>query len=89
MNHELLRVLAQYLLYLFLILVPALVVLFSDRFRRQPSPSEYSVLFVAGIVIGVLAFLPAISIVAGTALAALLIARFVGEHSLDGVGLER
>jgi uncharacterized protein (DUF58 family) len=89
MNHELLRVLAQYLLYLFLILVPALVVLFSDRFRRQPSPSEYSVLFVAGIVIGVLAFLPAISIVAGTALAALLIARFVGEHSLDAVDLER
>jgi len=82
------RVLDQYLLYASLLLLPALVVLFSDRFQRQPSPQEYATLFVVGIFIGIVAFLPAITIVAGTALAALLIARFAGEHALDGVTLK-
>jgi uncharacterized protein (DUF58 family) len=88
-NHEIFRILAQYLLYVLLLLLPALAVLFSDRFRRQPSPAEYALLFVVGIAVGILSFLPAISIVAATALAALLLARLAGRYALERVTLER
>jgi uncharacterized protein (DUF58 family) len=85
MNHDLVRVLAQYLLYFLIVLLPALAVLFTDRFRRQPDPAQYAVLFAVGAIVGVLLFLPAVSIIAGTALAALGIARLTGRWALAGV----
>jgi uncharacterized protein (DUF58 family) len=89
MNHDTIRLLAEYFLFLLVLLLPFLIVLYSDRFRRQPSPDQYAVLFAIAALIGVVAFLPAITIVAGTALVALGLAWFSGHFALHGVSFER
>lgn len=89
MNHDIVRLLAQYLLYLLLLLLPVLVVVFSDRFRRQLEPEQFGVLFAVAAVIGVLAFVPAVTIVAATGLAALALARLSGRYALRRLSFER
>lgn len=89
MNHDTLRALATDLVYLLVLILPFLIVLFSDRFRRQPSPAQYATLFLVAAAIGVLLFLPAITIVALCAVAALALARFSARYSLRGLRFER
>lgn len=89
MNHDLLRVLAQYLLYFFILSLPILVVLYTDRFRQHPTPDQYVVLLAIVAAIGVLVFVPAITITAATALAALGIAWISGRYALSRVSFER
>jgi uncharacterized protein (DUF58 family) len=89
MNHLLLQVIAKLLVYLLLLLLPVLVVTFSESFHRPLSPYHYSVLLSVMAVIGILLFLPAISIVAATALLALGIAWLYGRYALAGLSYER
>lgn len=89
MNHETLRVLALYTVYFIAILIPVLAFLYSDHFRRNPSPSQYASLFGLTLAIGILLFLPAISVVAGTALAGVGIAWLSARFALSGVSYQR
>jgi uncharacterized protein (DUF58 family) len=89
MNHELVAFVAKLLVYTLLLLLPALVVTYTDRFRKPIAPENYVVLLAIMAAIGVLLFLPVISIVAATALLALGIAWLYGHWALNGVGYER
>ncbi len=89
MNHELLRVFAQYLVYFVILFLPILIVLYTDRFRQNPTPDQYAVLLAMVAAIGVLVFVPAITITAATALAALGIAWLSGRYALARVSFER
>jgi uncharacterized protein (DUF58 family) len=88
-NHELVAFIAKLLVYSLLLLLPALIATYSDRFRKPISPENYLVLLAIMAAIGVLLFLPVISIVAATALLALGIAWFYGRYSLSGLSYER
>ncbi|GAC1445058.1 MAG: DUF58 domain-containing protein [Chloroflexota bacterium] len=89
MHHDILRVLAQYVSYLLLLILPALTVILSDRFRRPLAPEQYALLFALAAAVGILLFLPAVSIVAGTAFLAVVIARLSARYALARVTYER
>ena len=90
MNHETLRVLAQYAVYLIIFMVvPLLVYVFSDRFSSQIDAKGYAVLFSAVALAGILLFVPAISIVAGTALSAIGVAWLTARYALEGLTVKR
>src|SRR5437588_13075267 len=89
MNHALLQLLAQLLVYLLLLLLPALVVTYSESFHKPLAPSNYATLLGILAVIGILLFLPAISIVAATALLAIGLAWLYARYALSGVSYER
>jgi uncharacterized protein (DUF58 family) len=88
-NHLLFQIIAKLLVYLLLLLLPVLVVTYSESFHRPLSPAHYTVLLSVMAVIGILLFLPAISIVAATALLALGIAWMYGRYALAGLSYER
>lgn len=89
MHYPLFRILAQIAVYALLVAIPVLWVFFTDRFRRPPSPSQYSALFALAALVGVFLFVPSISIVFGTALLAVGIAWISARVALSGVGYER
>lgn len=89
MHYPLLRVLAEIAVYALLATIPVAWVLFTDRFRRPPSPSQYSVLFALAALAGVFLFVPSLSIVFGTALVAVGIAWLTGRFAFTGVSYER
>jgi hypothetical protein len=70
MHVPLFRILAQIAVYALLAAIPVLWVLFTDRFRRPPSPSQYSALFVIAALAGLFLFVPSLSNIFGTALLA-------------------
>jgi len=89
-NHQFLQTLDVIVLYAtFLGVAPGLIVVFTDRFRQQPSPKEYGVLFAVIVGIGVLLSLPAISIVAAVGLLVLGLARLSARYALSGTSYER
>jgi len=71
MHYPLLRILAQIAVYALLATIPVVWVLFTDRFRHPPSPSQYSTLFALAALAGIFLFVPSLSIVFGTALLAI------------------
>lgn len=89
MNHDTLRILALYTVYFLLFLIPLLAFIFTDQFRRLPSPRQYAVLFATAAMIGILLFVPAISVVAGTALGALALAWTSARFATHGVTYTR
>src|SRR5579859_3923586 len=89
MHYPLLRILAQIAVYALLATIPVAWVLFTDRFRRPPSPSQYSILFALGALAGVFLFVPSLSIVFGTGLVAVGIAWLTGRFAFTGVSYER
>ena len=64
MSHNVLSILADVGLLLGLFFLPILWILYTDRFRRNPSPEQYASLFFVAAIVGAFLFLPAISIVA-------------------------
>jgi uncharacterized protein (DUF58 family) len=64
-------------------------IIYTDRFRRPPSPDQYAVLLAMMAGAGVLLFVPSISIVAGTALIGLGLARLSARFALHGVSYSR
>jgi uncharacterized protein (DUF58 family) len=89
MHVPLFRILAQIAVYALLATIPVLWVLFTDRFRRPPSPSQYSALFTIAALAGIFLFVPSLSIIFGTALLAIGIAWITGRLALSGVTYER
>lgn len=89
MNHDLIRVLAEYAAYFLLFLVPVLVLLFTQRFNRELRPDQYTILFAIVAAVGLLLFLPALTIVAALALGALGLAWLTGRFSLTSVTYHR
>lgn len=89
MNHTTVRLLADIALFVLAVFIPVLTVIYTDRFRQTMSPDQYAAIFVAAAVAGILLFLPAISIVAATALLALGLARLTARHALAHVSYER
>lgn len=89
MHNDVVQLLAKILATFMVVLMPLLVVTFTDRFRQQPTVRDYSILFGLAATVGILLFLPAISIVAGTALLALAIAWATSRYSLRGVTYSR
>jgi uncharacterized protein (DUF58 family) len=89
MHFPVFRILAQIIVYALLATIPVLWIFFTDRFRRPPSPSQYSALFAIAALAGVFLFVPSLSIVFGTALLAVGIAWVSGRVALSGVSYER
>jgi uncharacterized protein (DUF58 family) len=89
MNHEFLRILADGAIFFIVLLLPVLWVIFTDRFRRLPSPSQYLALFALALLAGIFLFLPSLSIVFATAIMAIGIAWVSGHFALTGVTYER
>ncbi len=89
MNHITIRLLADMALFILVIFIPVLAVIYTDRFRQAMSPDQYAAIFVAAAVAGVFLFLPAISIVAATALLALGLAWLSARYALSDVEYER
>jgi uncharacterized protein (DUF58 family) len=89
MHYPLLRILAQIAVYALLATIPVMWVLFTDRFRQPPSPSQYSAMFALAALAGIFLFVPSLSIVFGTALLAIGIAWLTGRLALTGVSYER
>src|SRR5579884_1868597 len=89
MSHALPSVVADGALFLLVILLPILWLSFTDRFRRTPSPSQYATLFVIAAFAGILLFIPAISVVAATALLAIGLSRLSARYSLMGLRYQR
>ncbi|HEY8684257.1 MAG TPA: DUF58 domain-containing protein [Chloroflexota bacterium] len=89
MHYPLLRILAQIAVYALLATIPVVWVLFTDRFRHPPSPSQYSTLFALAALAGIFLFVPSLSIVFGTALLAIGIAWLTGRVALTGVSYDR
>src|SRR5579872_4230729 len=87
--HDLVVLISKLLVYLLPSLLPVLVVTYSESFRKPLSPANYGVLLGIMVIIGFLLFLPAISIVAATALLALGIARLYARYALSGLSYER
>lgn len=89
MNHITVRILAIMALFILVVFIPGLAVVYTDRFRRTMSPDQYAAIFAAAAVAGVFLFVPAISIVAATALLALGLAWFSAHHALRHIEYER
>jgi uncharacterized protein (DUF58 family) len=89
MHFPVFRILAQIIVYALLATIPVLWIFFTDRFRRPPSPSQYSALFAIAALAGVFLFVPSLSIVFGTALLAVGIAWVTGRVALSGVSYDR
>src|SRR5438309_341353 len=89
MHVSLFRILAQIAVYALLATIPVMWVLFTDRFRRPPSPSQYAALFAIAALTGVFLFVPSLSVIFGTALLAIGIAWISGRVALRGVTYER
>jgi uncharacterized protein (DUF58 family) len=89
MDHFLVRLLADMALFVLVIFIPALAVIYTDRFRHMMSPDQYATIFAAAAVAGILLFIPAISIVAATALLALGVAWLTGGRALTHLSYER
>ncbi|MDQ2744812.1 MAG: hypothetical protein M3Z66_21305, partial [Chloroflexota bacterium] len=89
MDHFLVRILADMALFILVIFIPVLAVIYTDRFRQMMTPDQYAAIFAAAAVAGVLLFLPAISIVAATALLALGVAWLSARHALSNVTYQR
>jgi uncharacterized protein (DUF58 family) len=88
-NHLTVQTLATLVLYMLTLILPFMVFLFTDRFRQQPSAGQYAILFSLAAGIGVLLFIPAISIVAATVLLALGMAWLSAKYALAGISYER
>jgi len=89
MNHDLIRILAQGAIYLMMFFIPLLWVVFTDRFRRQPSPAQYAGLFTVAAFLGIFLFIPAISIVFVMAILAIGLARLSARYALSGLTYQR
>ena len=89
MSHNVLSILADVGLLLGLFFLPILWILYTDRFRRNPSPEQYASLFFVAAIVGAFLFLPAISIVASTALLAIGIAWASARYALSGITYQR
>ncbi|HLJ66191.1 MAG TPA: DUF58 domain-containing protein [Chloroflexota bacterium] len=89
MNHEFVALIAKLLVYILLLTIPILVIAYSERFQRRLAPGQYVTLFAIGTVVGVLLFVPAISIVAATGLLAIGAAWLSARFSLTGLSYHR
>lgn len=89
MNPLTVRILAIMALFILVVFIPGLAVVYTDRFRRALSPDQYAAIFTAAAVAGVFLFVPAISIVAATALLALGLAWASAHYALRWVEYER
>ncbi|MGH2442786.1 MAG: DUF58 domain-containing protein [Chloroflexota bacterium] len=89
MNHDAVHFIAQVLLYLLIPCLPIFIYVFTDRFRRQPSPEQYGGVLALAAILGILLFVPTITVIAGTALAALGIARLTANLALFQVTFQR
>jgi uncharacterized protein (DUF58 family) len=89
MSHTVLRVLADLAIFMMVILLPCLWVLYTERFRRTPDPSQFAALLAIAAIAGVFLFLPAVSIVSVTALLALGLAAFAAKYALRGISYDR
>src|SRR2546423_394576 len=77
------------MIYLLILVSPFLIVVYTDRGKRRMTPDQYAVLFAIGCAVGILIFVPAISVVAATGLLALGIARLSARLALNGVSYSR
>ncbi|HEX6510024.1 MAG TPA: DUF58 domain-containing protein [Chloroflexota bacterium] len=89
MHYPLFRILAQIAVYVLVGSLPVMWVLFTDRFRQMPSPSQYTLMFAAAALIGVFLFVPSLSIVFALALLALGIAWLSAYFAFSGVSYQR
>jgi uncharacterized protein (DUF58 family) len=87
--HELAQVLADIILIALIAGLPALFFLFTDRFRRLPSPQEFASLFVMVGLAGVVLRLSALSVLAATILLAIGLAWLSAEYALLGLSYSR
>lgn len=85
MSHGVVQIVGQIAIYFMVLLLPVLWVIFTDRFRRPPEPSQLATLFAILAAAGVLVFVPVVSIVAASALLALGIAWLSGRYALARV----
>jgi uncharacterized protein (DUF58 family) len=88
-NHEFLRILAGFALAVMLVFVPMIVYSATDRFRRSLDAGQYALVFALIAFVGAFLFVPALSIVFGTALVALIGAMLSARSSLTGLTYER
>lgn len=89
MLHALSQSLAAAALLSILFGLPALFILFSERFRRLPSPRDLSTLFVILAVSGLILGLPALAVLGISVLLAVGVAWAAAEFSLDNVRYSR
>jgi uncharacterized protein (DUF58 family) len=89
MNHAFLRLLAGIAIATMIIFVPLMVYSATDRFHRSLDARQYATVFGVIAFVGAFLFVPALSIVFGTALVALLIAWASANTALTGLQYER
>ncbi|GAC1400944.1 MAG: DUF58 domain-containing protein [Chloroflexota bacterium] len=89
MHNGILQIIARLLVYLIVLLMPFMIVVYSDRFRRQLRVEQYVTLFAMATAAGILLFEPAISIIAATALLSIGVARLYAQFALSGLRYER
>ncbi|HZU13767.1 MAG TPA: DUF58 domain-containing protein [Chloroflexota bacterium] len=79
------HVLAQVAFVGLLIGLPALYLVYSDRFRQFPEPREFAILFGVVLIAAVLMSIPALAVVAATALLSIGLARLTAGSGLSGL----
>lgn len=89
MAHALGQSLAAAALLSILFGLPALYILFSERFRRLPTAHELSTLFIILAVAGLILALPALAVLGISVLLAVGLAWLAAELSLDNLGYTR
>lgn len=89
MPRVLITLLAEGALFLLVVFMPILAVTFTDWFRHTPRPQHYAVLLAMAAAAGALLFVPAITIVAVTALLALGLAWLSARYALEGLTYRR
>lgn len=89
MPREVAQVLADIVLIGLIGGLPAMFLLFSDRFRRLPSPEEFASLFVLVLLSGVILRISALAVLAATVLLAIGLAWLVSRYSLQNLVYSR
>lgn len=89
MSHQLLQIVSRGVLWVFLLFLPIGVFLYTDRFRRAPTPAQYASMFTVAVVAGAFLFVPALSIVFAVALLAIGLAWASSRGALAGVTYTR
>ena len=89
MSHQLLAVMADVAIFTLVVLLPLMWIVYTVQLHGMLEPRHYATLFLLVGGAGVLLFLPAISIIAATALLALLLAWLCDRYALDGLSYQR
>jgi uncharacterized protein (DUF58 family) len=87
--HHLLRLIATEALFLLIVFLPILFAAYAGRFHGRVRPQQFVNVFVAVALAGVLLYLPAVTIVAVTALLALGLAWLSARSALSSVSYDR